>query len=191
MYKIKTAQESEIENLIALIALAFSSDPFNRWALKDPKDYITLFPFFARAFGGNAIKRSTAFYIDGYAGAALWMPPSVEPDFETLTDLVEKNIPSEIKPDLFSIFEQMGEAHPSEPCWYLPMLGVDPVRQNQGLGSALLNHGLAQIDEQGGMAYLEASSLRSVPLYERHGFKVIGEIQSGSSPIMYPMIRKP
>jgi hypothetical protein len=28
-----------------------------------------------------------------------------------------------------------------------------------------------------------------VPLYERHGFKVIGEIQSGSSPTLTPMLR--
>jgi hypothetical protein len=41
------------------------------------------------------------------------------------------------------------------------------------------------------LAYLESSNLRNVPLYERHGFKVLGTIQAGGSPPITPMLRKP
>jgi hypothetical protein len=30
-----------------------------------------------------------------------------------------------------------------------------------------------------------------VPLYERHGFGVLGTIQAGQSPTIVPMLRKP
>ena len=35
------------------------------------------------------------------------------------------------------------------------------------------------------------TSARNVPLYERHGFRAIGVIRSGSSPPIVPMVRPP
>jgi ribosomal protein S18 acetylase RimI-like enzyme len=85
----------------------------------------------------------------------------------------------------------MGEFHITEPHWYLPLIGVDPAQQGRGYGSALLRHALAACDSAGLPAYLESSNPRNVPLYERHGFEIIGVIQSGSSPEMPAMLRKP
>ncbi len=86
--------------------------------------------------------------------------------------------------------EQQAALHPEEPHWYLPLIGVDPAYQGRGLGSALLSHALALVDADKLPAYLEATTLDSRRLYERHGFEVVGEIQSGSSPTMYAMYRK-
>ncbi len=52
----------------------------------------------------------------------------------------------------------------------------------EGLGALLMKHALRRCDEQGSVAYLESSNPRNISLYERHGFKIIGRIQSGSSP---------
>jgi ribosomal protein S18 acetylase RimI-like enzyme len=89
------------------------------------------------------------------------------------------------------VFEQMGSFHPAEPHWYLPMIGVDVPFQNRGYGSALLRHALAVCDRDGVPAYLESSNPRNVPLYQRHGFELMGVIQAGSSPKLFPMVRKP
>jgi ribosomal protein S18 acetylase RimI-like enzyme len=83
----------------------------------------------------------------------------------------------------------MGSFHPSEPHWYLPLIGVDPAYQGRGLGSELLSRGLARCDRDGVPAYLEATSLRSVSLYERFGFETAGQIQTKTSPPIVPMIR--
>src|SRR3989442_3137660 len=91
----------------------------------------------------------------------------------------------------FSLLEQMGGYHPCEPHWYLPMIGIDPAKQGNGDGSALLKHALERCDGEGKLAYLESSSPKSVPLYQRHGFELLGTIQVGSSPSMFPMLRKP
>ena len=86
-------------------------------------------------------------------------------------------------------FEQIGNYHPEYPHWYLPMIGADPAHTGLGLGAALMKHALAKVDEQKMPAYLESSNPRNISLYERHGFEVLGEIQSGSSPVMTPMLR--
>lgn len=70
-------------------------------------------------------------------------------------------------------------------------MGVDPALQGKGYGSALLNHALQQCDQEGCLAYLESSNPRNIPLYQRHGFRIIGEIQSGTSPTMAAMLRAP
>jgi hypothetical protein len=44
-------------------------------------------PHFPRAFGGKAFAHGSAYYIDGHAGAARWLPPGVHHDEEALTSL--------------------------------------------------------------------------------------------------------
>jgi ribosomal protein S18 acetylase RimI-like enzyme len=54
-----------------------------------------------------------------------------------------------------------------------------------------MKHALARVDREGATAYLESSNPRNVSFYERHGFEVLGRIQSGSSPVITPMLRRP
>jgi hypothetical protein len=45
----------------------------------DAQQHRTHFAHFVQAFGGKAFTHGSAYYVDGYAGAALWLPPSVHP----------------------------------------------------------------------------------------------------------------
>jgi ribosomal protein S18 acetylase RimI-like enzyme len=171
--------------------LAFSSDPAVRWAYPDPHQFFSSFPEFVRAFGGKAFEHGTAHYVEGFTGAALWLPPDVLPDEEALGSLLLRTVSEEIHDEVFAVLEQMGSYHPTEPHWYLPLIGVDPAHQGKGYGSALLRHALASCDRNHQIAYLESSNPRNIPLYERHGFKLLGEIQAGSSPPIFPMSRNP
>jgi ribosomal protein S18 acetylase RimI-like enzyme len=186
---ITTAPAADAERAIAVLTLAFSSDPVNRWAWPDPRQYLASFPAFVWAFAGKAFEHGTAYCIDGYAGAALWLPPEGHPDEEALVSLIQQTVAEEDQADLFAILEQLGGAHPNEPHWYLPLIGVDPGQQGKRYGSALLRHGLAACDRDGTPAYLESTSPQSVRLYERHGFEVVGTIQVGTSPPIFPMVR--
>ncbi len=181
----------EQDRAIAVLTTAFSSDPIGRWVFPDAQQYLTVFPPFVRAFAGAAFEYKTAHCADGFSGIALWLGPGVGSDEEAMGALLDERIPDDRKQEVFGFLEQMGPFHPTEPLWYLPLIGVDPSQQGQGYGSALLAHALATCDQQGSLAYLEASSPRSKALYERHGFEEIGVIQAGSSPPMWPMLRKP
>ncbi len=68
-------------------------------------------------------------------------------------------------------------AHPrEEPHWYLSIIGVDPARQGQGVGAALLRSRLRRCAEDGLPAYLESSNPENVPLYQHFGFDVTGTL---------------
>jgi ribosomal protein S18 acetylase RimI-like enzyme len=187
---IKTVAPSEADQAVGTVVLAFSADPIARWFYPDPHQYLLHLPSFVRAFAGKAFAHNSAYYIDGYLGAALWLPPDVHADEDALVALLERSIPEEKQQEIFAFVEQMDNSHPSEPHWYLPMIGVDPTKQGNGCGSALLEHALERCDE-GQLAYLEASSSKSIPLYQRHGFELRDTIQVGSSPPLFPMLRRP
>ena len=188
---IRTATAADVEPTIAAMVLAFSADPPARWAYPDPQQYLSYYPHFVRAFSGQAFAHQSAYYLEGYAGAALWLPPAVQPDEDALSALLQRTVAAPVLSDVLAVIEQMGRYHPSEPHWYLSLLGVDPIHQNQGYGSALLWHALIPCDRDHTLAYLESSNPRNIPLYERHGFELLGTIQVGTSPPIFPMLRRP
>jgi len=55
--------------------------------------------------------------------------------------------------------------------WYLSILGVRPEAQGAGLAGQLLIPTLAKADIAGTLSYLETFNPRSIPFYERHGFR--------------------
>jgi len=188
---VKVATEADEASVIDVLTLAFSSDPAARSAWTDPSTFLVNFPSFARAFGGAAFAHGSAYYAEGFGGAALWLPPDVHPDSVALFDLMQRTVPTDILEQSMALFEQMAAYHPIEPHWYLPLIGVDPIRQGEGIGSALMRHAVGVCDRDGKPAYLESSNPKNVPLYERHGFEVLGTIQVGTSPTMFPMLRTP
>jgi GNAT superfamily N-acetyltransferase len=179
-----------MDQCVALITLAFSSDPAARWMFPDPHAFLEYFPRFVRVFGGAAFEQGSAHYIDGSA-AALWLPPGTQPQEEALVGLIRDSVPARDQDAVFAVFEQMDQGHPTKPHWYLPLIGTDPGQQSKGYGSDLLSYALGICDQEGMPAYLEATSPRNVPLYQRHGFEVLGTIQAGNSPPITSMLRKP
>lgn len=177
----------EREHAVAVIVAAFAADPLMRWALPQPATYLSAFSELADMLAGTAFGSGTA----DLAGAAvaLWFPPGQDLDGEAVGGLLARAVDDDRLPDVFELLGRMSEHHPQEEVWYLPLLGVDPFHQGRGLGSAVLAQGLARADADHRPAYLEASSPRNRALYERHGFTVVSEIQVGTSPPLWPMVR--
>ena len=148
-------------------------------------------PDFTMAFGGGAFAHNSAHCTEDHSGAALWLPPTVHPDEEALGQIVQRTVSAAIRGDLFTVLEQMAKYHPDEPHWYLPLIGVDPAHQGKGYGAALMAYALQQCDRDRSLAYLESTNPRNITLYQRHGFKALGQIQVGRSPVLVPMLRHP
>lgn len=188
---VATASQDDKDKVIQTITLGFLADPVARWIWPEAATYLETMPKFANAFGGAAFGHDTAYIADAYKAVALWLPPGVEPDGEAVEELLAGSVAPEIQEDAASFFAQMDEHHPQgAPCWYLPMIAADPAYMGRGLGAAIMKHALRRCDEDGVIAYLESSNPRNISLYERHGFEVVGTIQAGSSPPMYPMVRE-
>ena len=77
--------------------------------------------------------------------------------------------------------------------WYLAVLGVDPSSQGRGFGPHLMAPVLDRCDREGTPAYLETDTEQNVALYERHGFRVTGELTlpGGDEPTVWLMWRDP
>ncbi len=188
---IKSATTADEAAVLGVITLAFSTDPLARWIYPNPREYLAHFPSLVLAIGAKAFASGSAHYAEGFAGATLWLPPGVSPDEERPVAMIRETVAERLQGDLFKILEQAGAGHPEEPHWYLWAIGTDPARQSRGYGSALLRHALASCDRDKKLAYLESSNPRNLGLYLRHGFELIGTIQAGSSPPIFPMLRKP
>jgi ribosomal protein S18 acetylase RimI-like enzyme len=188
IHKVGRADEGRA---VATQVMAFAADPVMRWLYPESDAYLRNFPRFTRAFGGRAFEHGTAYATEGFGGCSLWLPVGVHVDADPVHALCRETLEEPVLSEVLSILDKMDAFHTKEPHWYLTIIGVDPTRQREGIGAALLRHSLAPCDRDGLQAYLESSNPRNVSLYQRHGFEVIGEIQVGSSPPIFPMLRTP
>ncbi len=186
---VVSALSSDREKSIAALVTAFTLDPFIRWMLPEPRQYLNYFPEVLRFFAGGAFDNASAYRTEDFYATALWLPPGVGPDEESLVKVMQEAVAPALQDEAFAVLEQVGMSHPETEHWYLPAMGVDPLCQGKGYGSALLSRGLEVCDRDHVAAYLEATNPRSIPLYQRFGYVVIGEIQAGSSPAITPMFR--
>jgi GNAT superfamily N-acetyltransferase len=131
---------------------------------------------------------------DGVA-AALWSPPGRwQPRPESMLavgseflDVLGRNVKRAAR-----MSECMMGAHPTEPHWYLGILGTHPDWQRRGIGGALLKPILARCDAEGLPAYLESSKEANIAFYRQFGFEVTGKLAlPDRGPTLWPMWRAP
>lgn len=76
--------------------------------------------------------------------------------------------------------------HPHHPPhYYLELIGIEPERQGQGLGSRLLQEILVAADREKVGCFLETSNLRNLPFYQRFGFQIRAEAKPLGVPTYY------
>ena len=66
--------------------------------------------------------------------------------------------------------------HPNTPFCHLWFVGVHPSSQGQGVGSQLLRSLTEHYDTMQRPIYLETSTVRNLPWYQKHGFTVYHEL---------------
>lgn len=69
--------------------------------------------------------------------------------------------------------------YPKEPMYYLWFLGVLNADQNKGVGTQLLKEVIKDSQSQQRPIYLETSTLKNIPWYEKNGFKIYNELDFG------------
>jgi ribosomal protein S18 acetylase RimI-like enzyme len=178
------------DQALATLTLAFIADPIVRWAFPEPRQYLTYYPASLREFAIRACEHQSGYAVDGFGGVAIWLPPGVDVDEEAASAVFHQAVREQDKEAVFGLLERTGAYRPGEPHWYLAVIGVDPARQGKGHGSALMAHALAACDAQHMPAYLESSNERNLPLYERHGFRIMDRLQVEGSPPIWPMLRE-
>ncbi|KIP17228.1 acetyltransferase family protein [Burkholderia sp. MSHR3999] len=174
-----------------ILTTAFARCPLLRWLYPEPDRYLRCFAGWLDHYAGDPYLRGNGVVYEGLEGALTWLDPLVPQDVSGLMSYMMRTVPESHCGDVERVFEGFAEHHPSEPCWYFTMLGADPYYQKRGLGEEIYRYGASLTDQAGMLAYGETTSERAAQIYERFGWEVIGEVQSGSSPPYFPMTRKP
>ena len=138
------------------------------------------------------IPRRGAWTTPDIAGAALWFPPGT-------LELSRRERAAELLSLLPEGIDSLGRGgrweelitchHPREPHWYLQTLAVRPSAQRRGVGTVLIEPGLARADADRVGCYLETQRESNIPYYRRFGFELTDEIRLEDSPPLWLMWR--
>jgi GNAT superfamily N-acetyltransferase len=187
---IWTTTEADDKRVGALMAEAFQ-EPLADWLVPDPDARAEIHPIFFRLLAEDARRAGVVEVYGDFEAAALWFdmsqplaegPGGVDPRFEeAMGPYVERwNLAGEV----------MDSEHPQMPHHYLLAIGVRPDLQGRGVGSVLLTHHHELLRGTGLTAYLDATTLASRALYQRHGYSdFVAPLQVPDGPIIYPMLR--
>jgi GNAT superfamily N-acetyltransferase len=196
---VRAARRHDAAVLGEVLADAFAEDPVFAWLIPPQvrsREY-RLRTFFTSMSRGY-LRQGKPCYVTGDASAAaLWAAPGgwsmplsqilleAAPSGLAFRGRLQRALRTQLQ------IERLHAAQ-SRPHWYLGYLGARRDRQGQGLGTQLLREVLAPLDTDGVPAYLESSNERNLPLYERNGFRVVGELQAlGHGPTIWRMWREP
>ncbi len=183
-HPIRLATKDEIPALAGMLTRAFARDPFISYLAGDASQRDQ-----RMQAGWTAILRfasarlSDTWTTDDQAGVAIWVPPGrkastllegvrLMPALGRLAGWRRLSTVSEAVTTL----ERRRHHHCPQPHFYLSALGVEPERQGQGIGTALMRPILERCDADNRPAYLETAGIRNVQLYQRHRFEVVEEL---------------
>jgi GNAT superfamily N-acetyltransferase len=185
MSEVRLATLDEIPTLAAVLARAFANDPFYRFlAGSAPERSQRMRDGWTALLRHASAGLSATYTTDDHAGVAVWQPPGTTgPGFVASLRLLPAM--SRLAGGLshlrevsrvVSFLEERRARHAPGPHFYLAALGVEPGRQGEGIGTALVQPALALADAGDLPAYLETATGRNVLLYERLGFAVVEEL---------------
>ena len=187
---VRKATAEDVPRLALVLARAFYEDPVMRWVFPDGSRRLRQLErsSVSVSLKGMCLPHGEVYTTEGVAGGALWLPPGKERPgpLDSLRLLPRmaaawgRDLPRAVRS-----LSYVDSKHPRHPHYYLFILGVEPERQGEGLGTALLRPVLERCDREGVAAYLEASAPRNRDLYARNGFEVVEEtgLPGGGPPV--------
>ncbi len=174
--KIRRAEESDLETCVATLSEAFANDPVLNWVFRSTE----LYPNYFRLLLREVYLPRGIIHMDEHGrGAAIWLPPEERFDVAPRWSLLKFGLQLTLREGVLPLLRmrQMSRVYhaqlPREPYYYLQFIGVRAAYQGRGLGATLLEHGAQMCEEHNMPAYLESSNERNIPLYERHGFRIL------------------
>jgi GNAT superfamily N-acetyltransferase len=190
-------RRDQLDEASAVLARAFHDDPAWRWVLPDPRRRAALLPWLFRT--GFETMAADLWTTPGRVlGVSRWLPPGRPALRVGVTMRVFVATPLRLR-EATSRYLQYGRAVEDVraraargPHWYLAGIGVDPPEQRKGVGSALLEPGIAAASREGLPCVLLTNAERNLAFYARHGFEVVLETDTpGGPPHAWALVRKP
>ena len=113
--------------------------------------------------------------------AAAWLSPQVLPLFHDIDKMVLAAVApyTDDRGARYQTFwDWVSGFMPDQPMWFLDVVAVRPSAQGRGLGTLLIEHGLALAAADRVPAMLETGTRANVDYYRKFGFEVTHQSQS-------------
>jgi ribosomal protein S18 acetylase RimI-like enzyme len=193
------ADATTVDAAAADLSAAFVDDPILTWFMReDARRSAARLRFFRVLLRESALADGDILRPKAGGAAAVWIPSEragAQPlarELRALPILLNATGLARF-PRLAALRGAMDKHHPTDrPHDYLWFLGVHPSAQGAGVGSRLLRARTEQLDRRGRPAFLETATPRNVPLYQRHGFRIIADYHpADGGPLIHAMWREP
>lgn len=190
----RVAVAGDLDALTETLTLAFREDPVWSWGFSAREHGLDGMRAAWRLCLSSALGYRWVWRTEPGSAVALWVPPGrpdlVPEDAERFKPLMIETLGTDSR-RLLETLKRFDDVRPSEPHYYLSLLGTHPDHSGQGWGMGLLADNLARIDAEGAAAYLESSNPANVPRYERLGFVVFDQFVVGEDISVAQMWRDP
>jgi ribosomal protein S18 acetylase RimI-like enzyme len=198
---IARIREDQIDIAAGILARAFQLDPPMVYTVPDAAERARLLPSFMKTFVTyTSMFGEPLTTAEKPESVALWLPlddlsGTPERDHQAGIDQIPAIFGAEAFRRMMHIAKISERFHlqtaPGKHL-YLQFLGVEPARQGQGLGGALIRAMLQRADAERIPCYLDTFQPRNVPLYQKHGFKItIEEVEPNSGVRGWAFLREP
>lgn len=195
--QITTANPRDVEPAVNRLAAAFAADPITGFLLQAGpgyRDRVTqFFSLLMRARLALDMPVLVARNAAGIEGAVMGYKTTCPPWPSGLAeewDRFEAAIPGFT--ERIAVYDDIAQkCKPVDPHYYLGVIGADPSRHGQGVGTRLLQSfsALSAADALSSGVYLETANPANVRFYERAGFEVAGQGALGPSTLWCMFLR--
>lgn len=193
---VRVAGRADVDELAAVLGRAFHDDPVWEFVVA-ARPLAARVEQVMRVYALTHLDEGLVFVATdddtgAILGAAVWAAPG---HWKTPMSTYVRHAPTLLRGvglrgiAKISVLSALEREHPTEPHYYLAMLGTDPAHQGRGVGSALIAPVLERCEAEGLPAYLESSKESNVPFYARHRFAVTKPFTLKGGPTMYFMWR--
>jgi GNAT superfamily N-acetyltransferase len=190
---VRVATPSDIDGIINIFTSAFFEDPLWGPVFPDVTRRAGQANAFWRQFVTSALRYPWTFVTEQGESAATWLPPGSDEftaeDEDAFESFLVAIADQQIADNILAILKLFEESRPSEPHYYLSLLGTHENERGHGSGMALLRENLARIDILGKPAYLESTNPRNNKRYMSVGFRPHGSFTIPSGHIVTTMWR--
>jgi ribosomal protein S18 acetylase RimI-like enzyme len=192
--EIRPAGVEEMAAVAELLSRSFATDPMLVWPLIAEEDGARdrIRQMFA-LLDTPLAARGWIWRTGDLAGAMSLIPAGEDAVLWEL-DRTARPLIASLTPDggarYAAFWEWIASCYPDEPHWVIDQLAVDPARQGEGIGSALLRFALARASAERLPLFLETARERNVGYYRRFGFEVVlDEVAPDGGPRIWFMRR--
>lgn len=191
---VREATPADVDAIVDTFTTAFFHDPVWGPVFPDAGRRAEQAAVMWRVYATAALRHRWLLVTPDVEAAAVFIPAGKEEltqqEAAGLDVLLEQAAGPAVAHEIHAIGKRFEAARPTEPHFYLTILGTHDRHRGRGLGMGLLAAGLERVDDLGAAVYLESTNPANLARYASVGFTPHGRITTESGQVVTTMWRE-